>query len=65
MSVKLNVVLFEPEIAGNVGSIMRTCIATDVKLHLIQPFGFFLDDRFIRRSSVNYVEDVKHEIYDD
>lgn len=51
MNTKINIVLYEPEIAGNVGSIMRTCVAINAKLHLIEPLGFFLDDRFIIRSS--------------
>ena len=62
---KLHIVLLEPEIAGNVGAVMRTCMATNSTLHLIQPMGFFLDERFIKRSSVNYVKDVNYVVYDD
>ena len=40
----VNVVLFEPEIPQNTGNIMRTCVATNVKLHLIKPLGFYLDE---------------------
>ena len=39
-----NIVLFEPEIPQNTGNIMRTCVATNTKLHLIKPLGFKLDD---------------------
>lgn len=64
MHHKLHVVLYEPEIAGNVGSIMRTCVALGAQLHLIQPFGFFWDARFIKRSSVNNIDYLKYLIYD-
>ena len=40
----INVVLFEPEIPGNTGNIMRTCVATNARLHLIKPLGFKLDE---------------------
>lgn len=65
MNTKINIVLYEPEIAGNVGSIMRTCVAINAKLHLIEPLGFFLDDRFIIRSSANYFEFLQYESYED
>ena len=45
----INVVLFEPEIPGNTGNIMRTCVATNTTLHLIKPLGFSLDDSYIKR----------------
>lgn len=61
---KINVVLFEPEIAGNVGSIMRTCVATNSILHLIEPLGFFLDDRFVKRASANYIDNLIYYLYD-
>jgi len=59
----LNVVLYEPEIPGNTGNIMRTCVATGTKLHLIEPLGFKLDEKAIRRSGVNYVNDCDYKIY--
>ena len=43
----LNIVLFEPEIPQNTGNIMRTCIASNTVLHLIEPLGFKLSDRAI------------------
>ena len=44
----INVVLFEPEIPGNTGNIMRTCAATNTHLHLIKPLGFSLDESYIK-----------------
>lgn len=60
----LNIVLFEPEIPGNTGNIMRTCVATHTKLHLIKPLGFSLDQKYIRRSGVNYIDDCEYVIYE-
>ena len=60
----LNVVLFEPEIPGNTGNIMRTCVATNTKLHLIKPLGFSLDDKYIKRSGVNYINNCEYKVYD-
>ncbi len=60
----LHVVLFEPEIPGNTGNIMRTCVATNTKLHLIQPLGFSLDEKYIKRSGVNYIEYCDYTVYE-
>ena len=60
----LNVVLFEPEIPGNTGNIMRTCVATNAKLHLIKPLGFSIDDKNLKRSGVNYIDKLKYTIYE-
>ena len=59
-----NIVLFEPEIPTNTGNIMRTCIATNAKLHLIKPLGFSLDEKSVRRSGVNYIDKINMEIYE-
>ncbi len=59
----LNVVLYEPEIPGNTGNIMRTCAGTNVKLHLIEPLGFKLDEASIKRSGVNYIEYCEYKVY--
>ena len=59
----INVVLFEPEIPGNTGNIMRTCAGTGVKLHLIEPLGFRLDEKSIKRSGVNYIEHCDYKVY--
>ena len=60
----INVVLFEPEIPGNTGNIMRTCVATNTMLHLIKPLGFSLEEKYIRRSGVNYIDNCHYEVYE-
>lgn len=60
----INIVLFEPEIPGNTGNIMRTCVATNSKLHLIKPLGFSLDEKYIRRSGVNYIDKCDYTVYE-
>lgn len=59
----INIVLYEPEIPGNTGNIMRTCVATNAKLHLIEPLGFKLDSASIKRSGVNYIDKVDYTVY--
>jgi len=49
-----NVVLFQPEIPHNTGAIGRTCLMTNSTLHLIHPLGFFLDERNLKRSGLDY-----------
>ncbi len=51
---KLNIVLYEPEIPANTGNIGRTCVATDTGLHLIEPLGFRLDEKAIKRAGMDY-----------
>ena len=60
---KLNIVLYEPEIPGNTGNIMRTCVATHTKLHLIEPLGFSMDEKYIKRSGGNYIDNCEYKIY--
>ncbi|MBS7020966.1 MAG: tRNA (cytidine(34)-2'-O)-methyltransferase [Firmicutes bacterium] len=60
----IHVVLFEPEIPQNTGNIMRTCVATNTKLHLIKPLGFRLDEQSIKRSGVNYIEYCDYQVYE-
>lgn len=60
----IHVVLYEPEIPGNTGNIMRTCAGTGTKLHLIKPLGFSLDDKYIKRSGVNYIEHCDYTVYE-
>lgn len=55
----LYVVLLEPEIAGNVGNIARTCVAVGAELHLIRPYGFRLTDEAVRRAGMDYWENAK------
>ena len=59
----INIVLFEPEIPQNTGNIMRTCAGTDTKLHLIEPLGFKLDDKSVKRCGVNYIDNCDYKIY--
>lgn len=59
----INIVLYEPEIPGNTGNIMRTCAGTGTKLHLIEPLGFKLDEKSIKRSGVNYIEHCDYKVY--
>ena len=61
----INIVLYEPEIPGNTGNIMRTCVATGAKLHLIEPLGFQLNDKTLKRSGVNYIEKLEYTTYID
>lgn len=64
----LHLVLFEPEIPQNTGNIMRTCMASNTKLHLIKPLGFSLDEQHLKRAGMDYVKDldyVIHENWDD
>ena len=61
----LNVVLYEPEIPANTGNIMRTCVATNTKLHLIKPLGFSLDEKNVKRSGANYINDCNYTLYED
>src|SRR5262245_10919715 len=51
---RLHVVLLEPEIAANSGSIGRTCVAAGAMLWLVRPLGFHLDDRYLRRAGLDY-----------
>ena len=50
----LHVVLVNPEIPQNTGNIARTCAATGAKLHLIEPLGFELSDRYLKRAGLDY-----------
>jgi len=50
----IHVVLFEPEIPQNTGNIMRTCVATGCSLHVIEPLGFSLDEKHLRRAGLDY-----------
>lgn len=59
----LNVVLYEPEIPQNTGNIMRTCVASKVKLHIIEPTGFEISDKTLKRAGMDYVKDLEYIIY--
>lgn len=59
----INIVLYAPEIPQNTGNIMRSCAATGAKLHLIEPLGFSLDEKSIKRSGANYIESCDYKVY--
>lgn len=50
----INIVLLEPEIPANTGNIGRTCVATGTKLHLIEPLGFSLSEKALKRAGMDY-----------
>ena len=62
--IDMNIVLLEPEIPFNTGAIGRTCVATGTTLHLIEPFGFILNDKSVKRAGMDYWDklDVKRYI---
>ena len=60
----LNIVLLEPEIPANTGNIGRTCVAAGAKLHLIEPMGFQINEKQVRRAGLDYWEQLDYEIYD-
>ena len=60
---KLNVVLYEPEIPANTGNIGRTCVATGTKLHLIEPLGFSLSEKALKRAGMDYWSQLEVERY--
>lgn len=60
----IHIVLYQPEIPQNTGNIMRTCAATDTRLHLIKPLGFKLDEKSVRRSGMDYRELIEAEVYE-
>ena len=61
----MNIVLLEPEMPSNTGNIGRTCVATDTALHLIEPFGFTLNEKKIKRAGLDYWNKLKLYIYSD
>lgn len=63
MSHKLHIVLHEPEIPQNTGNIARTCAAIGADLHLIEPLGFSIDERAVRRAGLDYWDQVKVSTY--
>jgi len=58
-SATFNVVLVEPEIPPNTGNVGRLCLATGSTLHLIEPFGFKLDDKQLKRAGLDYWNEVE------
>ena len=59
----MNIVLLEPEMPANTGNIGRTCVATGTKLHLIEPLGFRLTDKNIKKAGLDYWKDLDVTVY--
>ncbi len=59
----MNIVLLEPEIPLNTGNIGRTCVATGAKLHIIEPLGFDISDKAIKRAGLDYWQDLSVYYY--
>lgn len=55
----MRIALFEPEIAGNVGAVMRLCACLGARVDLIEPLGFAWDDRRVRRTAMDYIDHVE------
>ena len=62
---RLNIVLFEPEIPSNTGNIGRTCVATNTRLHLIEPLGFRLNEKSLKRAGMDYWDQLDVRTYID
>ena len=62
---ELNIVLYEPEIPANTGNIGRTCVATGTRLHLIEPLGFKLNEKALKRAGMDYWNDLDVTTYID
>lgn len=61
----LNIVLHEPEMPANTGNIGRTCVATGTRLHLIEPLGFKLNEKAVKRAGLDYWDKLDVMVYDD
>ena len=61
--MSLNIVLYEPEIPFNTGAISRTCALTHTKLHLIEPLGFSISDKAVKRAGLDYWPYVDLTVY--
>ena len=59
----MNIVLHQPEIPANTGNIGRTCVATGTKLHLIEPLGFRIDEKQIKRAGMDYWDKLDYVRY--
>lgn len=61
----LNIVLHEPEMPANTGNIGRTCVAAGARLHLIEPLGFSLNEKMLKRAGLDYWDKLDVTVYDD
>lgn len=62
--MSLNIVLYQPEIPPNTGTIARTCAITGTKLHLIKPLGFSIDDKAVKRAGLDYWDLLELEVHE-
>jgi tRNA (cytidine/uridine-2'-O-)-methyltransferase len=62
---RLHVVLYQPEIPYNTGSVGRTCVAVGAKLWLVRPLGFRVDDYYLRRAGLDYWQHLAWQVVDD
>ncbi len=60
----INIVLLEPEMPANTGNIGRTCCATGTRLHLIEPLGFKINDKTLKRAGLDYWDRLDVKVYD-
>lgn len=60
---RLNIVLHQPEIPQNTGNIGRTCVAAGARLHLIEPLGFQLNEKALKRAGMDYWHEITVETY--
>ena len=61
----MNIVLYEPEIAQNAGNIGRTCVVTGASLHMIEPFGFRINEKSLQRAGMDYWKEIDLTTYDE
>ena len=61
----MNIVLYEPEMPANTGNIGRTCVATNTKLHLIEPLGFNISEKAVKRAGLDYWDKLNVTVYSD
>ena len=61
----LHIVLYNPEIPQNTGNIGRLCAISELRLHLIRPLGFTLNDKYLKRSGMDYWQSLDKHIHDD
>ncbi|MCI8464694.1 MAG: tRNA (cytidine(34)-2'-O)-methyltransferase [Lachnospiraceae bacterium] len=64
ISRPVNIVLLEPEMPANTGNIGRTCVATGSRLHLIEPLGFRVSEKTVKRAGLDYWEKLDVTVYD-
>ena len=61
----IGIILYRPEKPANLGNIMRTCVATNVKLFVIGPLSFDFDDKSLKRAGMDYIDELDYEYFKD